>query len=147
MLGGDAYQAVDVHHAGIVQGRAFHAALQSASDIDRHESPYIGAGGVGDKGFESTKCPGARTALVDDGCGARLDARSVRRHAEIRHPLVDVDVHVNEARRDDRPANIDRASGREFLSRSTDGDDTTVAYRHVGDSIAIVCRIDEAATP
>jgi hypothetical protein len=37
--------------------------------------------------------------------------------------------------------------GRKFLRRVTDGDDTIVAYRHVGDSIAIVCRIDEAAAP
>jgi hypothetical protein len=72
-----------------------------------------------------------------------LDACSVRRHAEIRHPLID----VNEARRDDRPANIDLAFRREFLRCGTDGDDATVAYCHVGDSVAIVCRIDEPAAP
>ena len=58
---------------------------------------------------------------------------------------VDVDMHVNEARRDDRPANIDLAFRREVLRCGTD--DATVAYCHVSDSGVIVCRIDDATAP
>jgi hypothetical protein len=64
---------------------------------------------------------------------------SVRRPAEIakvRHPCVGVDMHVNEAGVT-IVSLIDRALGSKHLRRATDGDDTTVAYCHVGDSIAI----------
>jgi hypothetical protein len=56
-----------------------------------------------------------------------------------------MDMHVNEARRDDRAAHVDLALGRLLLGGGADRHDTTVADGHIGDAVVAIGRIDDAA--
>ena len=108
---------LDAHHAGVVEDGAFHPALERAGEVGRDEGPHVGLGGPGDIGVEPAHGPRAGTSLVDDRGGARMHPRLVRMEPEIGHPLIDVDVKVDQPGADRPAARVDppvRAMGREL---------------------------------
>jgi hypothetical protein len=56
-------------------------------------------------------------------------------------------MHVDEARRDDRAANVDLTLGRDPLHTGADQDHATVSDCDIGNAVVIVRRIDDPTAP
>src|SRR5437773_12226712 len=83
-------------------------------------------------------------AGVDDGCDTGADAENIRVDAEGAESFHEMQMNVNQSRRDDMIFDIDHGSVVDFKIR-TDRVNLTVAHANVEKAILPAGRIDETA--
>ena len=122
-------------------------AFQAAHHVGRDEREHASRGGLGDIFAEAGEGQHRRSALVDHGGHAGMDANGVGVEAEPAADIaIDVGVGIDQAGQHQLAAHVDRLLGWTGQALADRGD-AAVSHGDIEDAVEALGRIDDAAAP